>query len=143
MIGFLLHNVTEGPTIIAAIARNAETPPIRHLAVVGALAGETVIVGGWIGSLLVSPIVASVLFAVALASIAQVILGAVHLIRVDAGAIVTRPNATTFVLGVGLSLLEDVIAIGLQNGRFEVVSCRTNGDEGNHHRRSRTRVRDG
>lgn len=114
VIGFLLHNVTEGPTIIAAIARDADAPPIRHFGFMGVLAGGTVIVGGWIGSLLVSPLVAVVVFAVALGAIAQVILEVAQLIRVDAGRVLTRLNAATFALGVGLMvLLEDVIVDGL------------------------------
>ncbi|MDL5362085.1 ZIP family metal transporter [Halalkalicoccus sp. NIPERK01] len=114
VIGFLLHNVTEGPTIIAAVARDAEAPPIRHFALMGTLAGGTVIVGGWVGSLLVSPIVATVFFAVALGAIAQVILEVAQLVREDAGRVLTRLNAATFALGVGLMfLLEDVIVGGL------------------------------
>lgn len=114
VIGFLLHNVTEGPTIIAAIARDAEAPPIRHFAVMGVLAGGTVIVGGWIGSLSVSPLVATVFFAVALGAIAQVILEVAELVRADAGRVLTRLNAGSFALGMALMfLLEDVIVDGL------------------------------
>lgn len=114
VVGFLLHNVTEGPTIIAAIARDAEAPPIRHFAFMGVIAGGTVIVGGWIGSLLVSPLVATAFFAVALGAIAQVIIEVAQLVRADAGRVLTRLNAATFALGVGLMfLLEDVLVGGL------------------------------
>lgn len=114
VIGFLLHNVTEGPTIIAAVARDRETPPIRHFAVMGVLAGGTVIVGGWIGSLSVSPLVATVFFAVALGAIGQVILEVTQLVREDAGRVLTRLNAGGFALGIGLMfLLEDVLVEGL------------------------------
>ncbi|MFC6905129.1 metal cation transporter [Halalkalicoccus tibetensis] len=113
VIGFLLHNVTEGPTIIAAVARDRETPPIRHFAVMGVLAGGTVIVGGWIGSLSVSPLVATVFFAVALGAIGQVILEVAELVREDAGRVLTRLNAATFALGIGLMfLLEEVLVDG-------------------------------
>lgn len=114
VIGFLLHNVTEGPTIIAAIAHDADAPPIRHFAFMGVLAGGTVIVGGWVGSLLVSPLVATVFFAVALGAIAQVILEVAQLVRTDAGRVLTRLNTATFALGIGLMfLLEDVVVEGL------------------------------
>jgi ZIP family zinc transporter len=114
VIGFLLHNVTEGPTIVAAIARDAEAPPIRHFALMGVLAGGTVIVGGWIGSLLVSPLVGMLFFAIAIGAIAQVIYEVAELVRADAGRVLTRLNAATFAVGIGLMfLLEDVIVEGL------------------------------
>ena len=49
-IGFIIHNVTEGPAVISAVARDATSPPLRHFAVLGTLAGGGVIVGGWLGS---------------------------------------------------------------------------------------------
>lgn len=114
VIGFLLHNVTEGPTIVAAIARDAEAPPIRHFALMGTLAGGTVIIGGWIGSLLVSPLVGVLFFAIAIGAIAQVILEVAELVRADAGQALTRLNAATFAVGIGMMfLLEAVIVEGL------------------------------
>ncbi|XVH31264.1 ZIP family metal transporter [Haloferacaceae archaeon DSL9] len=114
VIGFLLHNVTEGPTVVSAVARNEDTPPLRHFAAFGLIAGGPVIIGGWIGTFLVSPLVAAAFFAVALGAIIQVIFEVTQLIRVDAGRLVTTTNTATFAIGIALMfVLEDLIVDGL------------------------------
>ncbi|MFC4542337.1 ZIP family metal transporter [Halosolutus amylolyticus] len=110
VLAFVLHNVMEGPTVVAAVARDAETPPVRHFAAMGALAGGPVIVGGWLGSLAQSALLAVLSFAIAIGAILQVLIEVGDLIRFDAGAVLTRANATTFVAGfVLMFLLEDVV----------------------------------
>lgn len=118
-IGFVLHNITEGPTVVAAVAREAERPPLRHFAAMGVIAGGPVIVGGWLGALAVSPLLATLAFAVALGAILQVIVEMIKLIRFDARAIVDRVGmrstyvfglAVMFVVGfTGMFILEEVI----------------------------------
>ncbi|MDX1745201.1 MAG: metal transporter, partial [Halobacteriales archaeon] len=49
VIGFMVHNVTEGPAIVAPVARG-KRPSLWHFAAFGALAGLPTIAGGWIGS---------------------------------------------------------------------------------------------
>lgn len=44
MIGFMLHNVTEGPAVIAPIARGTR-PSVWHFGALGGLAGVPVILG--------------------------------------------------------------------------------------------------
>ena len=113
VLGFVLHNVMEGPTVVAAVARDRATPPLRHFAAMGLIAGGPVILGGWIGSLATSSLLAVLFYAIAVGAILQVLIEIADLIRFDAQALVTRLNATTFVIGVGLMfLLEDVIVEG-------------------------------
>jgi len=113
VVGYIMHNVTEGPTIVAAVARDTETPPLYHFAAMGIIAGSPVIFGGWIGSLADSALLAAVFFAIAVGAILQVLVEMVGLIRFDAGTLLTRLNAATFVVGVALMfVLEDVIVEG-------------------------------
>lgn len=114
IVGFFMHNVMEGPIVVSAVARDAATPPLGHFAVMGAIAGGTVIVGGWVGSLTSSDLVAVLCYAVAVGAVLQVLVELADLIRFDAEALVTRLNAATFAAGVGLMyLLEGVVVEGL------------------------------
>ncbi|MFC7009242.1 hypothetical protein [Halalkalicoccus salilacus] len=63
-------------------------------------------------------------------------------IRVDAGAIATRPDASRSRSGSDRCSCwkRGSSADCCCNGRIEVVSRRTSGDEGDHHRRSGARV---
>lgn len=113
VLGFVMHNVMEGPTVVAAVARDRTTPPLRHFAAMGLLAGGPVILGGWIGSLAGSSLLAATFYAVAVGAIVQVLVEMAQLVRFDAGAVVTRLNAATFVVGIALMfLLEDVVVEG-------------------------------
>ncbi|NKE35594.1 metal cation transporter [Natronococcus sp. JC468] len=113
VIGFVMHNIMEGPTVVAAVARDRTSPPLHHFAIMGVLAGGPVILGGWLGSLADSALLAMVFYAIAIGAILQVLVELADLIRFDADAIVTRLNATTFVVGVALMfLLEDVVVEG-------------------------------
>ncbi|GAB6877982.1 hypothetical protein JCM17823_02560 [Halorubrum gandharaense] len=109
VIGFLIHNITEGPTVVAAVARDAETPPLRHFAALGLIAGGPLVLGGWIGVVAYSPMLAAALLAVGIGAILQVVLEVVGLIRLEAASVVTRANTMGFVVGfVLMFLLEEV-----------------------------------
>ncbi len=110
MLAFIMHNVMEGPTVVAAVARDRETPPLRHFAAMGVIAGGPVILGGWIGSFAQSDLLAALFFAIAIGAILQVLIEVADLIRFDAEAVLTRINAATFVVGFALMfILEDVL----------------------------------
>lgn len=110
VLAFVLHNVLEGPTVVAAVARDATAPPLRHFAAMGVLAGGPVILGGWIGSFAQSSLLAVLFFAIAVGAIVQVLIEVAALIRFDAGTVLTRTNVGTFVVGfVLMFFLEDVV----------------------------------
>lgn len=111
-VGFILHNVTEGPTIIAAIARDSKSPPLLHFGALGLIAGGGVIVGGWLGSIVDSPLVAAICFAIAFGAILQVLWEMVGLIRRDAGDLFTRRIAAAFVVGAVVMFLLEEIVVG-------------------------------
>ncbi len=109
VLAFVMHNVLEGPTVVAAVARDRETPMLRHFAAMGVIAGGPVILGGWVGSLAHSYLLAVLFFAIAIGAILQVLIEVAELIRFDAEAVLTRVNAATFAGGfVLMFLLEDV-----------------------------------
>lgn len=110
VLAFVLHNVMEGPTVVAAVARDRTAPPLGHFVAMGLLAGGPVVVGGWIGSFAQSNLLAVTFFAIAVGAIAQVLVEIGQLIRVDAEVVCTRTNAATFAVGFALTfLLEDVV----------------------------------
>lgn len=114
VVGFVLHNVTEGLTIVSAVARDGTRPPLRHFAALGVLAGGPLIVGGWLGTLAYSPMLAVLFLAIGIGAIVEVIWEVGQLIRMDAEAIVTRLNGAGFAAGVGMMIvLEDVVVNGL------------------------------
>ncbi len=122
VLAFVLHNVMEGPTVVAAVARDRETPPLRHFAAMGVIAGGPVVLGGWIGSFAESPLLAVIFFAIAIGAILQVLIEVADLIRFDAERVVTRLNTSTFAVGFALMvLLEDVLGdLVLEGGLLPV-----------------------
>lgn len=71
VLGFLLHNTTEGLAIVAPVA--AERPTLRQLALLGLLAGAPTILGAWIGGFSYSPVQTTLFFAIGAGAIAQVV----------------------------------------------------------------------
>lgn len=113
IIGFVLDNVTEGPTVVAAIARDTDRPPLFHFLILGTIAGGPVILGGWLAVALYSPLLAATLLAVGIGAIAQVIWEVADLIRFDAGHLLDRSIATGFAGGFLFMFVLDEIFIDL------------------------------
>jgi zinc transporter ZupT len=100
VIGFALHNTTEGLAIVAPLA--SERPPLRHLGVLGAIAGVPTILGAWIGGFSYSPIAATLFLALGAGAILQVVIEVGRLIqRGQPGGMFAPLNA----MGLGLGLL--------------------------------------
>lgn len=79
IIGFTIHNTTEGLAIVAPVAK--DRPTLRHLAIMGAVAGIPTIFGAWIGGFTYSPILAVLFLAVGAGAIFQVVYELMKLIR--------------------------------------------------------------
>lgn len=71
IIGFLLHNTTEGLGIVAPLGR--ERPTFTQLALLGLLAGAPTIIGAWIGGFTYSPALTTLFFALGAGAVAQVV----------------------------------------------------------------------
>lgn len=100
VVGFMIHNTTEGLGIVAPIAQ--DDPPLKTLALAGALAGGPTILGAWAGGLAYSPLVGTICLGVGAGAILQV-LGVLYRVirRETEGALWTPLNA----LGVAAGLV--------------------------------------
>jgi zinc transporter, ZIP family len=114
IVGFTLHNVTEGVGIAAPILR--ERPPLVHFAGLAALAGTPAIFGVWIGGFIYSPFWATLFLAIGIGALAQVIVEVSRLItrwsqRRDGGLV----NWTTFggvTAGIAIMYLTALVVLG-------------------------------
>jgi zinc transporter ZupT len=72
IVGFTLHNTTEGLAIVAPLAR--ERPSIPALIRLGLIGGAPTIAGAWLGGLFYSPLVAVLFLGLGAGAIGQVML---------------------------------------------------------------------
>ncbi|MDO8553401.1 MAG: ZIP family metal transporter [Candidatus Micrarchaeota archaeon] len=73
VIGFMIHNLTEGIAIVAPIAKEKKNS-IKHLLLLGLLAGGPTIIGTWIGGFVFSNLWAVLFLSVGAGAIVYVIL---------------------------------------------------------------------
>lgn len=115
VIAFLLDNITEGPTIVAAVASEQKRPPLFHFLIMGLIAGGPVILGGWVGTFADSALLAALFFAIGLGAILQVIWEVASYIGVNLGgsvrSAITRPNIAAFIVGFVFMILLDEVFI--------------------------------
>jgi zinc transporter, ZIP family len=71
ILGFTLHNITEGVGIAAPIVRN--NPGLRHFALLLLVAGGPAILGTWIGGFAFNPVLATIFLAIGVGAILQVV----------------------------------------------------------------------
>lgn len=79
IVGFTLHNVTEGVGIAAPIVR--ERPPLVHFGGLALLAGGPTIAGVWIGGFVNSPFWTTIFLAIGVGAIIQVVVEVSSIIR--------------------------------------------------------------
>jgi zinc transporter, ZIP family len=72
IIGFTLHNTTEGLAIVAPLAKSRKLM-LRRLIIMGIIAGTPTIVGAWIGGFLYSPIAIIIFLSIGAGAIFQVV----------------------------------------------------------------------
>jgi zinc transporter ZupT len=96
MIGFMIHNTTEGLGIVAPIAKDA--PRVRALAGLGLLAGAPTILGAAIGGLAYSPLYATLFLAVGAGAIAQVVIALFKVVSRETEGAVWNPATAGGVL---------------------------------------------
>lgn len=98
IVGFTLHNVTEGPAIVSPLDEHVS---LRHLAGLAAVGGLPTIAGAWIGASAFTPFLGAVFFAIGVGAILQVVLdvGRQLATRLEAGW-ASGPVAVGSLLGV-------------------------------------------
>ena len=73
IVGFTLHNTTEGLAIDAPLAREKRRPSIGDLVKLGLIGGAPTIAGAWLGGFVYSPVWSVLFLAIGVGAIAQVI----------------------------------------------------------------------
>lgn len=104
VIGFTLHNVTEGVGIAAPLTRQQPRP--LQLVALGLLAGAPAILGTWIGGFAYSPLLAVIFLGIGVGAIFQVIVEVGRLLLRDAEkageSAVNWVNVGALALGIAL-----------------------------------------
>src|SRR5215204_6026600 len=72
IVGFTLHNTTEGLAIVAPLAKSRKLM-LRRLILMGVIAGAPTIAGAWIGGFLYSPIATIIFLSIGAGAIFQVV----------------------------------------------------------------------
>lgn len=99
VLGFLLHNTTEGVGIVAPLAK--ERPGLWHLAILGAVAGLPTILGAWIGGFSYSPVATVFFLAVGAGAVAQVVWALYKMLgRREGGGLTAPLNAGGLLAGL-------------------------------------------
>jgi zinc transporter, ZIP family len=99
VVGFAIHNTTEGLAIVTPLAGGR--PAIGRLALLGAIAGGPAILGAVVGSTAYQPAVAALLLGVGAGAVAQVAIKLLPLLRDATGRTLTPLTASSLVGGVG------------------------------------------
>jgi len=107
VIGFMIHNVTEGPAVVGPLADD-ERPALWHFGAIGLLAGAPVILGGWIGSAAYSPTLGALFLAIGVGAILQVEWEMASLIR-RSGRLATVTNLLGFLAGLVVMYATDLL----------------------------------
>jgi len=110
ILGFTLHNVTEGPAVVAPLTRG-ERPALWHFLALGVIAGAPVILGGWLAGLVRAPAVAAFFLAVGVGAIVQVVWEIAGLIRDDGGRVGTATNLLAFLVGFAAMYATDLLVV--------------------------------
>lgn len=103
ILGFALHNVTEGPAIVAPLARDGRLPWARFLGL-AALAGLPTVAGAWIGAFASGGVLPVVFFGLGAGAILVVFVQLAGAMRRQEGGLVTTGNLVAFAVGYGIML---------------------------------------
>ncbi|MFB6223889.1 MAG: ZIP family metal transporter [Haloarcula sp.] len=109
VIGFMIHNVTEGPAVVAPVA-DGTRPSLWHFSALGLIAGAPVILGGWIGSAAFSPMLGALFLAVGVGAILQVNWEIGRMVH-ERGSLGTTTNILAFVLGLAVMYATDLLVV--------------------------------
>jgi zinc transporter, ZIP family len=107
IIGFMIHNITEGLGIVSPLARTR--PSVRDLVGLGLLAGVPTILGAWSGGLAYSPILAVLFLSIGAGAIVQVVWEIGKLLGGDKREISAPLNAVGFAVGVLVMYLTGLV----------------------------------
>ena len=111
MIGFTIHNTTEGIAIIAPIAK--QKARIKHLLALGLIAGGPTIAGTWIGGFTYMPVASVVFLAIGAGAIFQVVYAIFNWTRKEMdNRITSPPNVAGFIVGLAIMYFTGLLIAG-------------------------------
>ncbi|AFK21068.1 metal transporter (plasmid) [Haloferax mediterranei ATCC 33500] len=107
IIGFMAHNITEGPVFVAPLAEG-KRPSLGHFAALGLLAGAPAILGGWIGIMTQSPLLIALFLAIGVGALLQVVFDIGDIIN-GSGSLRSAPNLAGFGIGLVVMYATDLL----------------------------------
>ncbi|MBI3997794.1 MAG: divalent cation transporter, partial [Armatimonadetes bacterium] len=111
VLGFMIHNTTEGLGIVAPLA--TERPGLQHFTLLGLLAGAPTILGAWIGGFVYSPVFATLFLAIGAGAIFQVVYELARLVVRQAGdELMTATNFAGFTTGLVIMYVTGLFVAG-------------------------------
>src|SRR5262249_51383232 len=104
VVGFAIHNTTEGLAIVAPLrgAEGAARPTPARLLGLGLLAGAPAILGAWIGASAFNPSLAGLLVGVGVGAIARVIVQISPAMRDEDGRLLYPSTVAGMLAGIAL-----------------------------------------
>ncbi len=113
IVGFTLHNVTEGLGIVTPIAH--ERPAWFHFLGLAALAGTPAILGVWIGGFIFSPFWATIFLAIGIGALAQVVVEVSRLIsgwsKQETGSLINWTTFSGVTAGLAIMYLTALVVV--------------------------------
>jgi zinc transporter, ZIP family len=108
IVGFAIHNTTEGLAIVAPVARE-RAARLGRLALLGLLAGAPAVLGAWIGASAFQPGLAALMFGIGAGAIAQVIVQIAPQVRDSAGRLLHPLAVAGLLAGLGVMYLTGLL----------------------------------
>jgi len=99
VVGFAIHNTTEGFAIVAPLVRDQERPTIGRLALLGLIAGAPAIVGAVIGASVTNPELSAFLLGIGVGAVIQVIVQIAPSMREKGGRALDAVTASGIAAG--------------------------------------------
>lgn len=104
VIGFTLHNITEGVGVVAPVVR--KSPGLPHFVLLALVTGGPAILGTWIGGFAFDPVLATIFLAIGVGAILQVVWEVGKLVARDSAKVglpfVNWVNLGGLVVGIAL-----------------------------------------
>jgi ZIP family zinc transporter len=107
VVGFAIHNTTEGIAIVAPVAEQRQR--VRRLAMLGLIAGAPAILGAWVGASAFDPNLAAFMFGVGVGAIARVVVQIAPQVRDSSGRLLHPLAAGGLAAGLGLMYLTSLL----------------------------------
>ena len=105
MIGFAIHNTTEGLAIVAPLrgtGEDAARPALGRLLALGLIAGAPAVLGAWIGAAAFNTSVAALLFGVGVGAILRVIVQLAPMMGDRDGRMLNPVSVAGILVGIGV-----------------------------------------